>query len=56
VWPKHRPLTLVLQHRGGGESWWLVKARGSHGVFPGHLALDDVMSAVCNEPYFDEAR
>lgn len=49
TWPRHKPLTITIQHRGGAESWWLVKARGSHGVFPGHLALEDVMSAVLNE-------
>jgi hypothetical protein len=56
VWPKRRPLTLIVQHRGGAESWWLVKSRGSHGVFPGHLSLDDVMAQVCNEPYWVEPR
>ncbi len=56
MWPRHRPLTIVIKHRGGAESWWLVKARGSQGVFPGHLALEDVMSCVCNEPYWVEPR
>jgi hypothetical protein len=41
---------IEVQWRGGAESWWLIKARGSHGVFPGHLALEDVMAAIFNEP------
>lgn len=40
------PLTVTIVHRGGAESWWLVKARGRSGVFPGHRALDDVMAEV----------
>jgi hypothetical protein len=51
-WPRNRKLTLTLSHRGGSESWWLVEARGSHGVFPGHACLEDVMSQVLNEPVF----
>jgi hypothetical protein len=50
TWPRHRKLSLTISHRGGAESWWLVEARGSHGAFPGHLCLDDVMAVVCNEP------
>jgi hypothetical protein len=56
IWPRHRSLTLKVKHRGGAESWWLIEARGSHGVFPGHLSFEDVMSQVCNEPYFVETR
>jgi hypothetical protein len=42
-------MSLTVSYRGGSESWWLVEARGSHGVFPGHAALEDVLSQVCNE-------
>lgn len=48
-WPRSQHLTLIVQYRGGAESWWLVTARGQHGVFPGHAALEDVMSQVMNE-------
>jgi hypothetical protein len=49
TWPRHRQLRIEVTYRGGAESWWLVKARGRHGVFPGCLALDDVMAQVLNE-------
>ncbi len=49
LWPRTRHLTVKITYRGGGESWWLVEARGSHGVFPGHCALEDVMAQICNE-------
>lgn len=39
-------LTVTIVHRGGAESWWLIKARGRSGVFPGHRCLDDVMAEV----------
>lgn len=41
-------LTLTIKYRGGAECWYLVKARGSHGVFPGVLALHDVMREIYN--------
>lgn len=53
-WPRTRALTLTVAYRGGPESWWLVTARGEHGVFPGHLALEDVMRQVLNEKDFGE--
>ncbi len=49
TWPRRRPLTLQVAWRGGPESWWLVSARGRHGVFPGSMALEDVMAQVLNE-------
>jgi hypothetical protein len=49
TWPRRRTVKVEIVWRGGPESWWLVKARGRHGVFPGHAALEDVMTAVCNE-------
>jgi hypothetical protein len=49
AWPRRERLTLVVKWRGGAEAWWLVQARGSSGVFPGYLALDDVLSIVMNE-------
>jgi hypothetical protein len=49
-WPRSQQLTITVGYRGGPESWWLVTARGRHGVFPGHAALEDVMSSVFNEP------
>ncbi len=48
-WPRTQHLTMKVQYRGGAESWWLVSARGSQGVFPGHCALEDVMSQIMNE-------
>jgi len=47
--PRDTPTTLVLQWRGGAQSWWLVTARGSTGVFPGCAALEDIMHQVLNE-------
>ena len=41
-------LTLRITYRGGAECWYLVEARGSHGVFPGHAALHDVMRKINN--------
>lgn len=49
TWPRSRSLTITVSYRGGPESWWLVKARGRHGVFPGVAALEDVMASVFNE-------
>lgn len=40
---------MTVSWRGGAESWWLVQARGRHGTFPGHCAIEDVMAAVLNE-------
>lgn len=54
TWPRHRDLTITVRSRGGAESWWLIKARGRHGVFPGHLALEDVMAVVLNEPWSED--
>jgi hypothetical protein len=48
-WPRTQHLSIKVTYRGGAESWWLVEARGSEGVFPGHAALEDVMSQVFNE-------
>ena len=48
-WPRSQNLSIKVTYRGGAESWWLVEARGSEGVFPGHAALEDVMSQVFNE-------
>src|SRR6185312_17061094 len=44
-----RPIRLEVVYRGGAESWWLVKGRGEHQVFPGHAALEDVMARVYSE-------
>jgi hypothetical protein len=49
-WPRGQALTIKIEYRGGAESWWLVTARGSHGVFPGHASLEDVMHQVFSEP------
>ncbi len=49
TWPRSRSLTVTIAYRGGAESWWLVGARGRHGVFAGSAAIEDVMAAVCNE-------
>jgi hypothetical protein len=43
-----------VTYRGGAESWWLIDARGSIGVFPGHAALEDVMAQIFNEPVMVE--
>lgn len=47
--PRRREVRMTVVHRGGAESWWLVKARGEHQVFPGHVALEDVMARVLSE-------
>ncbi len=44
-----RPVHLEILSRGGAESWWLIKARGEHQVFPGCASLDDVMARVLSE-------
>lgn len=49
-WPRTQGITLTVAYRGGPESYWLVTARGSHGVFPGHACLEDVMHQVFSEP------
>ncbi len=45
-WDREEKLTLVIKYRGGPECWYLVEARGRHGVFPGIAALHDVMREV----------
>jgi hypothetical protein len=49
-WPRTERLTLKVLYRGGAESWWLVEARGTQGVFPGHASLEDVLHQVMSEP------
>jgi hypothetical protein len=49
-WPRSQKLAITIKYRGGAESWWLVEARGHHGVFPGHATLEDVMHQVFSEP------
>jgi hypothetical protein len=44
-----RPVRIEILYRGGAESWWLVKARGEHQVFPGCVSLDDLMARVLSE-------
>lgn len=48
-WPRSQHLTIKISYRGGAESWWLVNARGQHGVFPGHCAVEDMMAQIFNE-------
>ena len=47
--PRSIPVRLEVVYRGGGASWWLVKARGTHEAFPGWMALEDVMARVKSE-------
>ena len=47
--PRHLPVRITVEYRGGSESWWLIKARGAHQVFPGYAALEDVMARVLSE-------
>jgi hypothetical protein len=49
-WPRSEKLTLKVYWRGGAESYWLVEARGSSGVFPGHASIEDVLHQVMSEP------
>ena len=44
--PLNKKLTIQVTYRGGSEAWWLVEARGSHGAFPGHMCLHDVIREV----------
>lgn len=48
-WARQQEITLRVTYRGGAECWYLVKARGCRQVFPGHCALEDVMSRVYGE-------
>ncbi len=41
-------LTLTITYRGGAECWYLIEARGSHGVVSGALAIHDVMREINN--------
>lgn len=45
-WPREQKITLTVKYRGGAEGWYLVEARGRHGVFPGVVALHDVMMEI----------
>lgn len=47
--PRTEPVRITVEYRGGAESWWLIKARGTHEVFPGHLSLEDVLSRIYSE-------
>jgi hypothetical protein len=49
VWPRTRTLRLTIRWRGGAASWWLVESRGTRQAFPGHLALEDVMTVILSE-------
>lgn len=44
--PSRQPLTVVIRHRGGPESWWEIQARGAVWRFPGYVGLDDAMSRI----------
>ena len=43
--PEER-LTITVKYRGGSECWYHIQARGSHGAFPGVMALHDVMREI----------
>jgi hypothetical protein len=40
---------LIVTWKGGPEAYWLVQARGTHQIFPGHVSLEDVMARVLSE-------
>lgn len=46
---RRHSVTITVVYKGGTESYWLVKARGEHQIFAGHLALEDVMARVLSE-------
>lgn len=48
-WDRRVKTTLRICWKGGGESWWLVEARGKAGIFHGSMALEDVMARILNE-------
>lgn len=48
-YPRTEQVRITVEYRGGAESWWLLKARGTQEVFPGHRALEDVLSRVYSE-------
>lgn len=48
-WARRDRLTLQVTHRGGSESWYEIKARGTTWRFPGHRCLEDVMSQIYGE-------
>ncbi len=45
-WPRHEKLSIVVQYRAGAECWYLIEARGRHGVFPGVVSLHAVMREI----------
>ncbi len=45
-WPRDQKLTLTITYRAGAECWYLVEGRGRKGVFPGVVALHDVLQEV----------
>lgn len=47
--PRTESVRITVIYRGGAESWWLLKARGEHQAFPGHLCLEDVMARIYSE-------
>ena len=46
---RSRAVTITAVYKGGAECYWLIKARGEHQIFAGHISLDDVMSRVLSE-------
>lgn len=45
-WPTRRPLSITVLYRGGPEAWYEIRARGTAGRFPGHVALHDALAEV----------
>lgn len=43
---RSQKITLTVTYKGGPECWYLVEARGRHGVFPGVAYLHDVLDEV----------
>lgn len=43
---RSKPLQLRVVYRGGAQAWIVVTARGETNVYPGDVALLDLMSDV----------
>lgn len=39
-------IQITVRYRAGAECYYLVQARGRHGIFPGIVSLHDVMREV----------
>lgn len=43
-----QPISVTLRYGGGGEAWVVVRGRGETNVYPGHVALIDLLLDINN--------